>query len=99
MIELGVDAVATYHRLEGRRALGSAPSQPLMPGSALPGPQVVPARGPLGALVVVDRQGHVAVFPWGETTPLDDPSVPVNAAEAIDLVLRTLAGQAPDDER
>jgi hypothetical protein len=93
--DLGADAVATYHRLEGRRPLGAA-AQPIMPGSVLPGPQVVPERGPLGALVVVDRQGHLAVFPWGETTSLDDPSVPVNAAEAIDLVLRTLAGQGED---
>jgi hypothetical protein len=97
--DLGVDAIATYHRLEGRRPFGSAASQPLLPGSALPGPQVVPERGPLGALVVVDRAGHLAVFPWGATSALDDPSVPVNAAEAIDLVLRTLAGQGPEDER
>jgi hypothetical protein len=99
VIDLGVDAVATYHRLEGRRPLGSVASEPMLPGSALPGPQVVPERGPLGAIVVVDRRGHVATFPWGATSALDDPSVPVNAAEAIDLVLRTLAGQAPDDER
>ncbi len=97
--DLGADAVATYHRLEGRRTLGSAASQPMLPGSTLPGPQVVPERGPLGAIVVVDRQGHLAIFPWGATTALDDPSVPVNAAEAIDLVVRTLAGRAPDDDR
>lgn len=88
---LGVDAVASYHRLEGRRLL--APEQPTLPGTYLPGPPAVPARGPMGALALVDRAGHVATFAWGASTTLDDPEVPVNPAEAIDLLLRALTGE------
>jgi hypothetical protein len=91
--ELGVDAVAVYHRLEARRPMRDTTGPPL-PGALFPGPAVEPEHGPLGALSVVDRQGHVATFAWGETTALDDPTVPVNAAEAVDLVVRTLAGEA-----
>ncbi len=91
---LGVDAVASYHRLEGRRPLPPPSSEPTLPGGVFPGPAVVSTRGPMGALVLVDRQGHVATFAWGETTDFDDPSVPVNAAEAIDLLVRALAGSA-----
>ena len=88
---LGVDAVAVYHRLEARRSLPESAGPPL--GRLLPGPPVELEHGPLGALSVVDREGHVATFAWGETTALDDPSVPMNAAEAVDLVVRTLAGE------
>jgi hypothetical protein len=91
---LGVDAVAAYHRLEGRRPLPSpAPSQPALPGTVMPPQPTAPTRGPIGALSVVDREGHVASFAWGQPTALDDPDVPVNAAEAVDLVVRTLAGE------
>lgn len=90
---LGVDAVASYHRLEGRRLLPPVDTAPVA-GALLPGPSLEPARGPTGALALVDRAGHLATFAWGETTSLDDPDVPVNAAEAIDLVLRTLVGDA-----
>lgn len=91
---LGVDAVASYHRLDGRHAYPAAPREPaspgLFPGSA---PLTPVLRGPMGALALVDRAGHVATFAWGEQTALEDPAVPVNAAEAIDLLVSTLAGE------
>ena len=95
---LGVDAVASYHRLDGRRRLTPADEAPPLPGTYVPGPPVSPRRGPRGALAVVDRAGHVATFAWGETTVLDDPDVPVNPAEAIDLVVRGLSGEPPPEE-
>lgn len=94
---LGVDAVASFHRLAGLRALRPADAGPVLPGTLLPGPAVTPARGPTGALALVDRAGNVATFAWGETTALDDPDVPVNAAEAIDLLVRTLSGEAAEE--
>jgi hypothetical protein len=95
--ELGVDAVAAYHRLEGRRALAPPPPSPSLQGTALPGTPAAPARGPTGALTLVDRGGHVATFAWGAPAPFVDPGVPLNPAEAIDLLLRTLAGEPPDE--
>lgn len=95
---LGVDAVASYHRLDGRRRLPSADQAPPLPGTYVPGPPATPQRGPVGALAVVDRAGHVATFAWGETTVLDDPDVPVNPAEAIDLVVRVLSGEPPAEQ-
>lgn len=92
---LGVDAVATYHRLEGRRVL-PPPDAAALPGTLLPGPSA-PAYGPTGAIALVDRSGHVATFAWGASSALDDPGVPVNAAEAIDLVLRVLAGDPAEE--
>jgi hypothetical protein len=89
---LGVDAVASYHRLDGRRSL-VVEDAPVLPGTLLPGQPMTPVRGPMGAIALVDRAGHVATFAWGETSPLDDPEVPVNAAEAIDLVIRALTGE------
>jgi hypothetical protein len=89
---LGVDAVASYHRLEGRSSLPRSETTTL-PGTVLPGPPVETPRGPRGAIALVDRAGHVATFAWGETTALEDPEVPVNAAEAIDLVVRALSGE------
>ena len=95
--DLGVDAVATYHRLEGRRLAPRSSGEPALPGSLFPGPPVAAERGPLGALALVDRAGQVAVFAWGESSALEDPSVPLNAAEAIDLLVRALAGDPPPD--
>lgn len=92
---LGVDAVAAYHRLEGR-ASPRAP-EPMLPGLAFPAPPL-PERGPVGALSIVDRGGHVAIFPWGATTRFDDPAVPLNPAEAVDLAVRALTGQPPAEE-
>jgi hypothetical protein len=93
---LGVDAVASYHRLDGRRPLGA--DAPVLPGTLLPGPPVVPVRGPTGAIALVDRTGHVATFAWGATSAVEDPEVPVNAAEAIDLAVRALTGEPPEPE-
>ena len=93
----GVDAIATFHRIEPLRPLSDGAGPPLS-GELLPRAPGI-AHGPTGALSVVDRQGHVATFAWGETTALDDPSVPVNAAEAVDLVLRSLAGEELAGER
>jgi hypothetical protein len=90
---LGVDAVASYHRVDDRRSL-PPPDAARLPGTVLPGPPVEARRGPRGALAVVDRTGHVAVFAWGETSALDDPEVPWNPAEAIDLLVRALSGEA-----
>jgi hypothetical protein len=94
---LGVDAVATYHRLD-RRHSGPAPTaDPGLPGQMFP-PPAPPSTGPIGALALVDRSGHVATFPWGEPSALEDPSVPMNAAEAIDFLVRSLAGEAPPED-
>jgi hypothetical protein len=87
---LGVDAVASYHRLDRPPRGDLAPPGPgrvLSPG---PAPPVRPA----GALALVDRAGTVATFAWGDAAPHDDPALPVNAAEAIDLLVRALAGDA-----
>lgn len=94
---LGVDAVATYHRLGGLRSLPPGEARPGLPGTVFPGAPVNPGRGPTGAIGLVDRAGHAATFSWGETTALDDPDVPVNAAEAIDLVVRALTGEPGPD--
>jgi hypothetical protein len=97
--DLGVDAVASYHRLEGRRFLPPSAQQPVFPGAFPGSQQAVPGRGPQGALVIVDRSGHLAVFAWGDTASVADPAAPVNAAEAIDLLVRALSGEpAPDEE-
>jgi hypothetical protein len=93
---LGVDAVATYHRLE-RRRLVQPPADPVLPGTVFPQP-AAPSTGPVAALALVDRTGQVATFPWGEASALEDPSVPLNAAEAIDFLVRALAGEPPVDE-
>jgi hypothetical protein len=90
---LGVDAVVSYHSLGWRRSMPFN-DEPTLPGTFVPGPPVTPERGPVGALALVDRAGHLATFAWGETTMLDDPDVPLNAAEAIDLVVRTLTSEA-----
>ena len=93
---LGVDAVATYHRLDWRRPLPPPTADTALPGSLFPPPSA-PARGPVGALALVDRSGHVATFAWGEASALEDPSVPMNALEAIDFLVRALAGEPPEE--
>jgi hypothetical protein len=90
--ELGVDAVATYHRLERTRS--PSPPPPAFPG-ALPSAPPPPAR-PLGALVLVDRAGTLATFAWGDAGPLEEPGVPLNAAEAIEQLVRALTGEAEE---
>jgi hypothetical protein len=90
--QLGVDAVATYHRLDRTRP---PPLQgPSFPG-ALPSPPPAPAR-PLGALVLLDHAGSVATFAWGDAGALEDPGMPLNAAEAIEQLVRALTGEGEE---
>jgi len=91
--QLGVDAVASYHRLDRRRPELPPPA---LPGTLFPPPPVSVER-PVAALAVVDRDGHVATFAWGDSGPLEDPGVPLNAAEAIDMLVRALTGEPPED--
>ena len=60
----GADAVATYHRLEGRTSLPPPVASP-GPSPFPSGAPAVPVRGPQGAFALVDREGHVAIFAWG----------------------------------
>ncbi len=91
---LGVDAVASYHRLERSRFMPPpAATAPAFPGTYSGQTQPMPPRSAQGALAIVDRQGHFAVFPWGEPAGLGD-SEAINAAEAIDQLLRSLTGEA-----
>jgi hypothetical protein len=96
--DLGVDAVASYHRLEGRRLLPPPVQQPVFQGGFPTTQQAVPVRPPQGALAVVDRSGQLAVFAWGDSAAMADPSAAINAAEAIDLLVRALTGE-PAPER
>jgi hypothetical protein len=94
---LGVDAVALYHR---SRDLGVPvlPEQGAFPRPGFPPPAVF--RRPGGALSLVDARGAAVSLQWGVPgEPLDaDASAPLNAAEAIDALLRVLSGGA-DGER
>jgi hypothetical protein len=90
---LGVDAVASYHRLDRTRPQALPPAT--APGTLFPAPAPAPDR-PTGALVLVDREGRAATFAWGDSGAFDDPAVPLNAAEAIELLVRALAGDPPD---
>jgi hypothetical protein len=72
-------------------------AQPLPP-PPLAGAATVPVAPPppslpLGALVLVDRSGKAAAFAWGDTDALDDPGAPLNAAEAIEQLVRALTGE------
>jgi hypothetical protein len=86
--QLGVDAVATYHRLERPR-----PVPPLAAFSGGPAAAAPPPALPLGALVLLDRAGRVATFAWGDAGALEEPGVPLNAAEAIEQLVRALTGE------
>ncbi len=92
--QLGVDAVATYHRLDRHRLSDLPP--PALPGSIFP-PPPAPVERPVAGFALVDREGHVAAFAWGDAGPLEDPSVPLNAAEAIDFLVRALTGEPPEE--
>jgi hypothetical protein len=92
---LGVDAIASYHRLDRRRFEPLPPST--APGTLFPAPAPAMPAGPMGALVLVNREGRVAVFGWGDAGAFDDPAVPLNAAEAIDHLVRALTGELPDE--
>jgi hypothetical protein len=89
--DLGVDAVATYHRLERPRSRSAPP--PAFPGAL---PSAPPPPAPLGALVLVDRAGALATFAWGDGGALEEPGVPLNAAEAIEQLVRALTGEAEE---
>jgi hypothetical protein len=96
--QLGVDAVASYHRIDRRRTPGvSALPAPALPGSVFPSPPPPAPDRPLGAFVLVDRDGRAATFAWGDAGPIDDPAVPLNAAEAIDLLVSALTGQPREE--
>jgi hypothetical protein len=102
---LGVDAVATYHRYDSWRFLPPSAATPAFTGTPSSG-QTMPQRPPQGAFTIVDRDGHLAVFPWGESDALQPGSLhpspvepgAINAAEAIDQVMRTLTGDPVDPE-
>jgi hypothetical protein len=91
--KLGVDAVATYHHIVQPPVLAASPSP--FAGTLPPAPS--PVSRPLGALALVDRAGHVETFVWGSGGNLEDPGVPLNAAEAIDLLVRALTGDAAEE--
>jgi hypothetical protein len=92
---LGVDAVVLYHRTDDWR-LSAAPDPRAFASPGLP-PAV--ARRPVAALTAVDANGAAVTYAWG--APGDglgaDPTAPVNAAEAVDLVVRALAGGGGED--
>jgi hypothetical protein len=96
--ELGVDAVASYHRLEGRRFAPPPPPAPVFPGTYSTQTQAPTPWSAQGAFVIVDRSGRLAVFPWGESGQPGEPESAINAAEAIDQVVRGLTGEAAEPE-
>jgi hypothetical protein len=95
--QLGVDAVATYHRVDRVRTPSIGEPAPMIPGSTLSPPPGASAGRAIAAFVVADRAGHVQTFAWGGGGPIDDPATPVNPAEAIELVARALTGEPPEE--
>jgi hypothetical protein len=90
---LGVDAVASYHRFERRRPAELRP-EPLAGAPFSPaGPPAQPRAA--GALALVDREGRVATFTWGDA--IDDAAMPANPAEAIELLVRALTGEGAEE--
>jgi hypothetical protein len=87
---LGVDAVASYHRVDRHRA--SELAAPAPPSGSMFSAPPPPAQRATGAFVLADRAGHVQTFAWGDAGPIDDPSVPLNPAEAIELLVRAVTG-------
>jgi hypothetical protein len=85
---LGVDAVALHHRFDERTLF--APADPRAQGTLLP-PAPVAGR-PRGAVSLVDRSGNAIWSEWGAPLSEADPDAPINAAEAIEVLLRALAG-------
>jgi hypothetical protein len=96
--ELGVDAVASYHRLEGRRFLSPSAAAPVFPGTYSTPTQAPTPWYAQGAFVIVDRSGRLAMFPWGESSGHGDSEGAINAAEAIDQVVRSLTGEPAEPE-
>lgn len=94
---LGVDAVAMAHRYDDR-LLPPLPD-PQLGGSLFPQrPEMQGLRRPVGALSIVDRSGNATWFAWGAPGGEFDPAQPVNAAEAIDMLLRALRGEPAEEE-
>lgn len=87
---LGTDAVALYHRLDDR-TFAPLPEPPRA-GNEFPR-RYEPVRRPLGALTIVDREGNATSVAWGSAGAELDPTAPMNAAEAIDHVLRAMTGE------
>jgi hypothetical protein len=92
---LGVDAVAIYHRFDDRLLL-PPPDAPLAGGFFPARPDQPGMRRPAGALSLVDRAGNATWFAWGAPGGELDPTQPVNAAEAIDMLLRALGGETEE---
>jgi len=91
---LGVDAIAMFHRFEGL-PLAAFP-EPQLGGGLFPRRAEPLSRRPGGALSLVDREGNATWFAWGAPGAELDPAEPVNAAEAIDMLLRALTGEPGD---
>jgi hypothetical protein len=96
--ELGVDAVASYHRLDDWRFMPPPPPTSSFPGTASTQTQAPRPRSAQGAFVIVDRSGRIATFPWGESGGPSDPEAAINAAEAIDQFVRSLTGEPAEPE-
>lgn len=98
--EIGADALALYLRLDRGPSLATGATPP----SAYP-PSVYPVPGdvgdpaatyrPVAALALVARDGRLAWVDWGPRDDRVDPPGPVNAAEALDEVIRLLTGEPP----
>lgn len=93
---LGVDAVALYHRFDGRPPPGALHDPFAPPGGIFP-PAPPVDRRPLGALSLVDRAGNAIWFDWGSPGLDVDPDAPVNPAEAIDALVAVLTGDVGED--
>jgi hypothetical protein len=92
---LGVDALAMFHRFDDR-LLMPPPDAPLSGGFFPTRPDQPGMRRPAGALSLVDRAGNATWFAWGAPGGELDPTQPVNAAEAIDMLLRALGGETDE---
>jgi hypothetical protein len=46
--------------------------------------------------VLLDRAGNVATFAWGDGGALEEPGMPLNAAEAIEQLVAALSGEGEE---
>lgn len=101
---IGADAFALLVRGADRtRARGPGPGGPWTRDPwgtpPPPGPRLPPA-GPPTALALVDRGGTLVWFDWGPSADgRDEPSRPVNAADAVTEAVRVLAGEPAAEDR